>query len=562
MKPKAYSYIRWSSERQTSGDSLKRQLELSEAYATEHGLELDNRLKDEGVSAYHGLNHTKGDLSIFLDQIRTGEVAPGSYLLVESLDRVSRENVIDAQTLFLQIINAGITVVTLLPHRTCVYSRETILRNPTDLILTIVEMIRAHEESAHKADRVAKAFASKRSDLETAKAKGRLHREIFTKNLPAWISIVDGEKVLNEKVKTVRRVFTLLAEGIGRHKVVQLLNAEKEPVLGPTGKQGWHPSHIHHLLHGKAVIGVFQPHRIIHENGRRKRVPIGDPVEGYFPAAIDEDLYHRAHAARVRNRMKVGRKGLRYNNLLRAGLAHCEVCNSHMNYQDKGQKSVPNYVCSAAVRGICSNTTKYRVSRIEEAILNHVSEVHATDIEPVENRAREIELAAKVRRRDELKAEQADAVKANLRNLRAVADHIAAMQEEEDRLNVEIAQLRQEIASSAVTPSITERLAFIASVKRSMKEGTDEEVYRRRARLADALRDVVTDVVFAPEGHVDLIVLNGIAAYRIEQGGVRTAKVKVGPGPGDAPIDAFIPPHAPPQDRIMLDKKIRDVVAG
>lgn len=289
MKPKAYSYIRWSSERQTSGDSLKRQLELSEAYAAEHGLDLDNRLKDEGVSAYHGLNRTKGDLS------------PGSYLLVESLDRVSRENVIDAQTLFLQIINAGITVVTLLPHRTCVYSRETILRNPTDLILTIVEMIRAHEESAHKADRVAKAFASKRSELEAAKVAGRLHREIFTKNLPAWISIVDGEKVLNKKVKTVRKVFTLLAEGIGRHKIVQLLNAEREPALGPAGKQGWHPSHIHHLLHGKAVIGVFQPHRIIHENGRRKRVPVGDPVEGYFPAAIDEDLYHRAHAARARN---------------------------------------------------------------------------------------------------------------------------------------------------------------------------------------------------------------------------------------------------------------------
>ncbi|MDO9429739.1 MAG: recombinase family protein, partial [Phenylobacterium sp.] len=103
MKPKAYSYIRWSSDRQTSGDSLKRQLELSEAYAAEHGLELDNRLKDEGVSAYHGLNRTKGDLSIFLEQIKTGEVAPGAYLLVESLDRVSRENVIDAQTLFLQI---------------------------------------------------------------------------------------------------------------------------------------------------------------------------------------------------------------------------------------------------------------------------------------------------------------------------------------------------------------------------------------------------------------------------------------------------------------------------
>ena len=38
---KAYSYIRFSSTRQMRGDSLRRQTELSEQYAKEHNLELD-----------------------------------------------------------------------------------------------------------------------------------------------------------------------------------------------------------------------------------------------------------------------------------------------------------------------------------------------------------------------------------------------------------------------------------------------------------------------------------------------------------------------------------------
>ena len=44
MGPKAYSYIRFSSPIQETGDSEIRQLELSEQYAKEHGLVLDNKL--------------------------------------------------------------------------------------------------------------------------------------------------------------------------------------------------------------------------------------------------------------------------------------------------------------------------------------------------------------------------------------------------------------------------------------------------------------------------------------------------------------------------------------
>lgn len=55
IRPKAYSYIRMSSERQLSGDSLRRQLQNSRDYAAEHGLDLDETLRDIGVSPQSAL---------------------------------------------------------------------------------------------------------------------------------------------------------------------------------------------------------------------------------------------------------------------------------------------------------------------------------------------------------------------------------------------------------------------------------------------------------------------------------------------------------------------------
>ncbi|KVR83488.1 recombinase family protein [Burkholderia vietnamiensis] len=49
---KAYSYLRFSTPEQAQGDSFRRQTALAEAYAQQHGLELDTTLRfaDEGVS--------------------------------------------------------------------------------------------------------------------------------------------------------------------------------------------------------------------------------------------------------------------------------------------------------------------------------------------------------------------------------------------------------------------------------------------------------------------------------------------------------------------------------
>lgn len=54
-KQKLYSYVRWSSEKQSSGTSFERQTLRAKSFALEHDLEYVE-IKDAGISAFKGQN--------------------------------------------------------------------------------------------------------------------------------------------------------------------------------------------------------------------------------------------------------------------------------------------------------------------------------------------------------------------------------------------------------------------------------------------------------------------------------------------------------------------------
>src|SRR5690242_11162773 len=90
---KAYSYWRFSHRRQASGDSKRRQNDAAIEACKENNWELDTKLTfaDEGVSAFRGKNLKSGKLAAFLDAVDTGRVEKGSILIIEHLDRITRE---------------------------------------------------------------------------------------------------------------------------------------------------------------------------------------------------------------------------------------------------------------------------------------------------------------------------------------------------------------------------------------------------------------------------------------------------------------------------------------
>jgi DNA invertase Pin-like site-specific DNA recombinase len=97
---KVFSYIRFSSAKQSAGDSYSRQVKAAKAFCDENDLELADPRKylffDAGRSAFKGkhLDDT-AELARFLSFVEDGTIPPGSYLVFESLDRLSREKVRD-----------------------------------------------------------------------------------------------------------------------------------------------------------------------------------------------------------------------------------------------------------------------------------------------------------------------------------------------------------------------------------------------------------------------------------------------------------------------------------
>lgn len=349
MTAKAYSYIRFSSPEQARGDSRRRQLEAATLYAAKFGLDLvkdsEYEFFDAGISAYRGKNNSdSGKLKRFFDYVESGRIESGSYLLVESLDRLSRQDILVALPRFLDLLNAGIKVVTLTDE--IVYSQAA---EATQLVMSIFHMSRAHEESRLKGDRVSKAWKQKQKEArDICKPIGSV--------CPYWLQF-DGERYIEipERVLVVRNIFEWTTAGYGQVAIVKRLNEQSVPVFGSSHRnrsQLWGSSSIAKILANRAVLGEYQPMR--HIDGVRRAD--GPAIEGYYPRVIDESLFYAAQNSRAqRNIGNDTRQSKNFN--VWSKVAICAYCRSPMNMVNKGKPPKGNtYLrCSAAAKGKCHN---------------------------------------------------------------------------------------------------------------------------------------------------------------------------------------------------------------
>jgi DNA invertase Pin-like site-specific DNA recombinase len=261
-RPRAYSYLRFSTPEQERGDSLRRQASMAEAYAVKRGLDLDARsYQDLGVSAFRGANAETGMLGEFLDLVRSKVIPQGSYLLVESMDRLSRHKPRKAVRLLERLCEEGITVVTLSDGK--VYDEATLDDDPMAFMWAFMVAMRANEESATKSRRLKAAWQGKRT---------RAAQAPLTARAPHWLRLdrtSNKFEVVEERAAIVRRVFGMTLAGIGQHRIAETLNAEGVPVFG--NGQYWHRSYVSKLLCNSAVIGRFIPHTVEYDGGRKSR---------------------------------------------------------------------------------------------------------------------------------------------------------------------------------------------------------------------------------------------------------------------------------------------------
>lgn len=313
---KVYSYLRFSDAKQAAGSSADRQAAYAEKWAVEHGLVLDTALsmRDEGLSAYHQSHVKKGALGTFLRAIESGQIVPGSVLVVEGLDRLSRAEPIEAQAQLTQIITAGITVVTASDGQT--YSRESLKANPMGLIYSLLVMIRAHEESETKAVRVK---ASIRRLCEQWQA-GAYRGVIRNGKDPKWVEYRDGAwHLIPARVEAVRFVIDLFLQGHGSLAIVDQLKAAGLSVSDrPTTA-----SHLYKLLRLPALIGV----KVLEVDGIEYR------LADYYPPVLTQAEYDELQLALKQRRRVKGDSGM-VGIITGLGIARCAYCGSSMASQN------------------------------------------------------------------------------------------------------------------------------------------------------------------------------------------------------------------------------------
>lgn len=525
----AHAYGRYSSGQQGGGHSEERQDALALDWCRRHGVELDTSTvyMDRGTSAFRGKHRKAGSpLRCFLEEVKAERIARGSILIIENLDRLSRENPWDAVPLLCEIVNAGLDVVTLSPSEV-VYTRSGDL---TGLILAVVEFGRGHSESKSKSDRLAAVW-------DKRKRAAREEGAIITHRLPAWVQEVGGKLVpIPERVVIVRRMFELAAAsagGCGLFEIVRTLTREKVPGWGRKGL--WTKAYVHKILTGKVVLGEHQP--------RKNGLPDGEPLPDYYPRVIEPALWERVQEALTARKDLLpngdppGRVGEKVTNLfsgmLTEALSGQRMLIAWQTYSSGANRRKVRVLLPAGSMEGRQRSVSFPYPIFEEAVLRLLREVSPADVvggeDALESTALAVEAAALKARMDSVEAElfNGDAVPALARVLR--------------QLDTRYQDVLRRLAAARAREANPTR-AVLAEAQTLLSVAVDEASRLRLRRMLSQLVQAV-HVLLVPRGGVKLCAVQ--VSFR--EGNQRSYLIVYRPGRRGSVTrwDAVSVPHAP-----------------
>lgn len=341
---KAYSYSRFSSSAQRQGTSIDRQQALAIKWCEDNKITLsDDTFADEAVSGYRGRNRKFGALANFISRVKSGEIAKGSYLILEHLDRLTREHPWAAAQLLQDLVKIGIVVVTLKPEP----KRYDGKSGAIDLLQAILYMDNAHNESVNKSnygkDKWAKRFVKAR---ETGHHIGS--------RVSNWLTLdkLTGKYYINEHAFAVGRIFELCLQGLGSTAISQTLNAEGYRTLNKGDR--WGTSAVLTILKNRAAVG-----ELALKDG-------GEPIPDYFPAVVNVETFDAAkNMVRVRKTGKITKQSADFN--VWRKLVVCGACGSAMNIIHRTKFRY--LMCANRRYGACEGSKNVRLDESEDVLM-------------------------------------------------------------------------------------------------------------------------------------------------------------------------------------------------
>jgi DNA invertase Pin-like site-specific DNA recombinase len=499
LSPLAISLIRFSTSKQSAGDSFRRQLALSQEFCDTKRWELNLSLHEKGAckhtaSAFRDENIRKGPLSKFIALIEAGELPNNRQviLLVEEIDRLTRQVHDQAYDLCLRLMRLGVWICTMMDGE--IYDLDSINNSLEKRLKLQLKLDAAREHSAKLSNRLNAVWENRRARIMAGE-------KLVTDASPDWLKIEDDELVLPPAHKqTIIRINRECRNGLGVRATTKLFNAEpRVPTF--SGAKFWSPTTIQRILENRATFGEATFYRVDKESepGRVLRIPV-HTIPDYYPKAISETDFILAKEARER-RKGVGpiHKEGRFSNLF-SGLAKCG-CGASLCYSVKGRNRRDYLFCVHAThdRG-CENHRHYGYQQIEHEVLALLMLFDVSRLTgQSNNRAAEIEaIEAQVRNKDE---------RANW--LAESGEMTRRTREQMDKLDAEISELRKQLDNIRKTVIVSEARGdahreFAGMVDQMWQADPDDENRKAlRARISQELRRMIQVIVSEGE---DLIV--------------------------------------------------------
>lgn len=551
-------YRRFSTDEQEhgTGDTLARQLERCEEFAVSQGWNVVEVMTDRGRSAFKGEHlQTDADLGLFVARVMAGEIARGTVLLAERLDRLSRRPVDETMAWIHSLTAAGIEIA--------LADTAEVFR-PGDMGSFLSTAIRAalgHEESRKKSDLGQKAKAklwTKAQNREGAWTN-------FAAKIPSWLrrnETCDDWIEDEHRVSVVRQIYEMAAdESLGSTAIAQRLNAAGiKPFAKPTRYRStlgtWGNSSVRQILMSPAVegdwVGATGPYA-------------GQTIIGFYPRIVDADLVARARAAASQRKKVVGqRNGSTASNLF-SKACRCGVCGRRaFSYSTQKKGRQYGYVrCEAAGEGRCSNTGGYPYAAFEKTALDILIDL-ALDDRFFESKD---ELRIARIRIAELEKAIRDKTDARTRLLMAFADGdndpqvmamISMMKAEIDGLKSELDETRKAAAKASGQVDGVEHLRRVNDIRDAAYSSDPTTRNHARSKLRQALDAIVmsVDIERDPDGEkiFTVILAGGAMAFRIDTKGVFKRAISDGLG---RPLYT----HLPPDQREQIAPLIRRIEA-
>jgi DNA invertase Pin-like site-specific DNA recombinase len=307
MKPQtqlqAIIWGRFSSDKQSDGDSRDRQERENRAIARQRNIKIVAEYFDEGVSVKDGAT------PLFKQVV--AKLPSGVGIISENLDRINRGHPWRAKAYIADILEAGHFIITSQDGRE--YTTDSIGQLET-LMMGDMQSNLAYAEIKKKKDRVNKAKIKR---IELA-------RQGKPSPLGAWLpahvryDASTSKYIINEdKRDVIKRIFNEYVSGKGCGNIARGLNQDGIPTFRVKKKKvAWIGGVVSQILRCEGMIGTLTI------NGER--------IPKAFPPAVSETLFYKVQGTFERNKKRHGNyMAERVNNILR-GVCRCHKCDNPM----------------------------------------------------------------------------------------------------------------------------------------------------------------------------------------------------------------------------------------